>query len=376
MTTRNSRAAAKDRQGSLQAISYIGMTNVALSSLRWIWPLLGALGCVSDFSPDPYNDAPSEKTRDAGGGREGTSGQQQGSRPSRSEKPSTPEQDSESVDDGSGSGEGPAEDVDPDDGSVTPGPEGQPGAPPAGPCDLSGRWIMTERTMTTALLAKQLNRAWFYLELTQNGDQVSVARSVACGDTTEGLYPIEVVNDDSKAWPAYDLRDQYKGRKGKSTKSANGCEVSFEKRAFVRGASVPAYLDLSIPLPTLPEKATDDEPGWEDWDNDGQPGVTMKVSGTISGALYTATRTWTEYKGVVAANARSFRLPLSWAQERVNYGYTSEQLATPADRDPDAAQHLAEYARLADDQATGNETAICKAIRQLAPTLTPLANKK
>jgi hypothetical protein len=51
----------------------------------------------------------------------------------------------------------------------------------------------------------------------------------------------------------------------------------------------------------------------------------------------------------------------------------SPLLASEAVRAANPDLHYAEYARLGPEQATGDDQAICAAVRELAPTLTPMA---
>ena len=67
-----------------------------------------------------------------------------------------------------------------------------------------------------------------------------------------------------------------------------------------------AYLD---PVRKLPDRTMMAErrgtPGWEDWDGDGNPGISLKVSSPLaSGTLYTCQRDWTVYDGAHRRSAR------------------------------------------------------------------------
>jgi hypothetical protein len=242
-------------------------------------------------------------------------------------------------------------------------------------CDLRGRWIMTEHQSSTVLGSNQVTINWFYVELAQQGDQVTMTTGMSCGRITRGLPAIEVEIDDSPAWPAYSMQVRYDGRKGTSLALDNECHLSFERAVLVRGATVSRYRDLSAPLPELEQRAGDDTPGWEDWDDDGHPGVTMRVSGTLSGSIYEDNRTWSEYDGIAPRDAGSFMLGHNWQQERVTLGYDdSPVLVYEGVRDTNEAQHAVELTRLLPDQATGDDAAKCQSIRKLAPTLTPNAN--
>lgn len=332
-----------------------------------VLPALGLLGCVSDFSPDPYkgdqNVSP-DLGRDAG---PGAGDESERSRPDAKlprrdvREPDTTDQ------------EDPAEEP------SAPTESGKTTASDA--CDLSGRWIVTERATSVAAGAKQINLTWFYVELTQRGDAFTMSKTLLCGGSTKSPPGelVSIVMDDSPAWPAYQKYTNYDGRKGTSVKSGAGCDLTVESAALVRGATVSAYKDPSAALPTAEQKASGSSPGWEDWDEDGKPGVTMNVP-TVNAKLYTAFRTVTNYKGSIAANSSRFQLDtFEWEQKRVVYGssadpITAQLINTAASRSPAAGHNFVEFARLAPDQATGSDDEICDAIRELVPTLNAAAN--
>jgi hypothetical protein len=267
-----------------------------------------------------------------------------------------------------GGGEGPA--------TPDAGPRDLPDARPpgAGPCDLSGSWLATERMVTSGLGAEQIINAWFYLELEQTGSEVTVSQSVLCGSRVRGLPPFPVSMDDTGAWPSYMQHPSYEGRRGSSKEAASGCAVAFEKAVTVRGATVDAYRDLSVPLPTLDQRASNGTPGWEDWDDDGQPGLTIRVSGSASGTLYLVSRQWTAYAGAIAANADTFNLTLDWDQRRSTLALDGPQLLlTEVARAPDSTKHLVEFSRLSEKEASGPDAQRCETLRTLAPSLTPKA---
>jgi hypothetical protein len=256
-------------------------------------------------------------------------------------------------------------------------PDDVPTLDKKGGCDLTGRYLMTERLGLSALGAKQVTYNWFYLELTQKGSQVTYSKAVLCGTKVTGLPPVGISMDDSKSWPAYMVQRTYQGRVGTSEVSGDGCKVAVEKTAIIRGATVETYRDTAVAMPKVDEEADDVSPGWEDWDADGKPGVSLRISGTITGTLYAAMRTWTQYAGSIAADADTFKLAIpKWAQERSTLGYDGSPLLTAdAARDTDESQHVAEFTRVTEQQVGGDDAAKCKAVRELAPTLTPNAAK-
>jgi hypothetical protein len=244
-------------------------------------------------------------------------------------------------------------------------------------CSLAGRWIMSERYVSSALGAKQLSVSWFYLELAQQGEELTFTKSLLCGGATKGLG-IEITMDDSQAWPAYQKNTNYDGRTGSSKEGSSGCEVSFDEGTLVRAMTLSVYRDKSVALPALEQEASAGTPGWEDWDEDGKPGITMNVTGTAQGKIYTAFRTYTHDLGSFELAATSFTLEHDWVQERAVLSFdppTAFILASPAERNPEQGGNIVELTRLADDQAMGDDDAKCEAMRALAPELTPNANK-
>jgi len=255
------------------------------------------------------------------------------------------------------------------------------GAPPVGrptgPCDLTGRWLVVFRMVTDALGTTSAAHEWFYYELTQSGTQVTVSKGLHCGKNFVGLSAISGNADFHKVWPAMMTKSSDTRRMGTSGAASDGCQVSFEKRYEVIAASVPYYLDPSSALPSDSQQASGSTPGWEDWDQDGEPGYTLTVSGLAMGQLYMADRTWTQLSGTIAPSTSSFDLPLDWGDEQDVLGLNGPSILTEtatATKDSDASQHFATFVRLTDSQATGDDDSVCSAIRSLAPNLAPKAS--
>ena len=169
------------------------------------------------------------------------------------------------------------------------------------------------------------------------------------------------------------------GRPATSVMSAGGCDVHFAKQYLVRGATVPYYVeDPSRPMPTAMQQASADgkTPGWEDWDNDGNPGITGTIqSSAVNGKIFAAPRRWDEPQGTVPNVMSTFKLSLAgWGQDQnVVQSDPPNNLillmsATVAN---DPSLHFVGFARLAAAQATGSDQDICSQIVKLAPTLTP-----
>lgn len=343
--------------------------------------LLGLTGCISDFSPDALKQEPGAINRADSGAKDA------------GKKDATT---STGSDDNGGDDTDTGGEVDPDDGNDndpppstggdagTDTPQGDAGGSTpstgvAGPaaCNMTGKWLVTERFGLTGLGAQQAVWNWYYAEIEHTSDtEIRYKKSLSCGAFVDGLGFIAVMMDDSQAWPAYTMNPAYEGRKGTVAKTADGCMISIEKDATVRGATVNTYRDLSKALPKLEEKATADKPGWEDWDEDGMPGVTLNISGFASGALYAVTRNWTAYAGPFKDKATLLTLALDWGQSRSTLGYTSSQLNSEAARDEDETRHTVELGKMTDAQTKGSDLDICKSVRDLAKTLTPNASIK
>jgi hypothetical protein len=125
------------------------------------------------------------------------------------------------------------------------------------------------------------------------------------------------------------------------------------------------------------QQATGSTPGWEDWDGDGQPGITGSLTGTVVGRIFTAPRQWMDYQATVPSVTTTFSLPVTWDQEQNVMSFdppTNFTLGSASVRAGDPKLHFVDFARLAAGQATGDDAAICAAVLKLAPTLTPKAS--
>jgi hypothetical protein len=143
------------------------------------------------------------------------------------------------------------------------------------------------------------------------------------------------------------------------------------------GATESYYTDPSHDLPTASQQASGSMPGWEDWDQDGEPGYSLIISGLATGEIYMVDRSMYALSGAIAASASSFDLTVNWSDEQDVLGVNGPPIlseTSAAVKDSDPAQHFATFVRLTDAQATGTDTAICSAIRTLAPMLTPKAD--
>jgi hypothetical protein len=250
-------------------------------------------------------------------------------------------------------------------------------AGPSGPCDLTGRWLVALRTVTDALGVQQAAHEWYYEEISQSGTQVTITKGLNCGENVRALSAAGGNADFPKAWPAMMANISYTGNKGTSTAASGGCKVAFDKVWEVMSATESYYANGTTELPDASQKASGSTPGWQDWDNDGQPGYTMNISGLAQGQIYMVNRTSYVLSGAIAASASSFDLAVDWTSDQDVLGVNGPPILSEtasAVKDSNAAQHFATFVRLSATQATGSDSNICSAIRSLAPSLAPKAS--
>jgi hypothetical protein len=256
------------------------------------------------------------------------------------------------------------------------GDAGAPSQNPAmaDPCSLSGRWLSTVHYVTDALGQLQYCHSYIYYEIEQTAQAFTIKKGLLCGDDAVGGGDFAATVDFSDSWNAAASRVQYAGRSGTSAAASGGCEVDFQKWYTVRGATLPYYLDPANPLPSAEQPAMGATPGWEDWDMDGNPGLTGVISGVVSGKIFVAPRQWTSMHGSASDVSAAFQLPLLWDQDQNVMAYDgSALLSSSAARAADANLHFVQFARLSETQALGDDLEICASVTELAKTLTPEA---
>jgi hypothetical protein len=251
------------------------------------------------------------------------------------------------------------------------------GGAAGGECDISGRWLATEHLVTSALIQEQTAHNYVYYEIGRDGDGHKIVKGMYCGNdaAATGLFAVQV--DFSGSQASSMAKVNYVGRPVTSTKVAGGCNVHLGKWYIVRAATLPHYLDPSVPLPKAANQAAGSTPGWEDWDGDGKPGLTGTLTGTVRGRIFVAPRQWTDQQGTVPSVATTFSLAITWDQEQNVMAYdppTDTTLGTASVRAGNPALHFVEFARLSAEQTAGDDAAICTSVRTLAKTLTPRAS--
>jgi hypothetical protein len=241
-------------------------------------------------------------------------------------------------------------------------------------CDLSGRWLITMHLVTDALGELQYAHYFHYFEIEQRGDSFTVKKGMLCGWDSVGVGDFASTADFHGAWPATISKVSFAGWTGSSVQTDGGCKVDLAKRYTVLGATISYYADPSTTLPTADQMATGTTPGWEDWDGDGNPGITGNISGIVTGKIFVAPRMWSSISDTAADVSSSFKVFVQWNTEPNVMAYDGTPLlGSDSARASDATLHFAQFARLAPDQATGDDATLCKSVVELAPMLTPEA---
>jgi hypothetical protein len=259
------------------------------------------------------------------------------------------------------------------------GDAGPPGLPADRDCDLGGRWLVGQRVLATAVGQEQASHNWFYYEIRQDGAALLVTRGLHCGYRVVKKTSLGASVDSSGAWPAFLQHNSSAGRKGTYMKEGTGCRLELDREYTVRGATVAYYADPATKLPDRNQPASAGMPGWEDWDGDGNPGISLKVSSTVaSGTLYTCQRDWTQYRGSTPARATKLRVAITYGGEQVALGRSpgsAQAITSTSSPSSSPAEHYALLHRLEPGQATGTDAEICAAIRALTEQLVPEANQ-
>ena len=196
--------------------------------------------------------------------------------------------------------------------------------------DLSGTWARAQ--VTTALVDIPLvgelasrTLAVTLLRVEQKGVEVTLEEEV-CRLTTKA--PTSLV---STQYPEAFIR-AVSGNRRRGRLEWDGATFRYRepKQAYWRGMR--PDVDVTEPLPTEP-----DDPRIRDLDNDGQPGLTVKVEGLISGEIFLVQRSWSELNGTIRSNSR-IEGQVAWGSEEQILGATRSMLKSKPKKRPDPAQ--------------------------------------
>lgn len=231
----------------------------------------------------------------------------------------------------------------------------------------------------------QVIQAWLYYEVQQDGAALRVTKGLDCGYRVLPLPPppaptLAATGDASAAWPGILANDTHRGRTGSFVSEGAGCRLHLDDEYSIRGATASYFSDPSRPLPAPGSPAaTASTPGWEDWDGDGSPGITVKVDSVlVRGQVHVVSRERSVYDGTTPADPDLFKVPIRWTIEQSTLATTPPNdafLANSGLANADGSSHFAYFLALDADQGTGTDAEICDEMRALAATLPADANQ-
>jgi hypothetical protein len=268
---------------------------------------------------------------------------------------------------------------------------GGSGAPDAGSdaprprdpeCDLNGRWLLAQRNLIALPLGEcQAVHTWFYYEMRHNGEGFTVTKGLHCGyqAVKKSLNSANVSNP--AMWPAMLEKMTSTGRTGTFVKQTDRCQMTLPIEYVIRGATVAHYRDPATTLPAMGSPAAGPggmPPGWEDWDNDTNPGFSLNINSPLAkGTLYLATRDSNAINDTAPVSSALFKVPMSITSTQSVLGTApgSNPLITQGGTPfANPASHFTYFMKLQDGQAVGTDTQICEQVRTLKDSLPGDAN--
>ncbi|MFH1575180.1 MAG: hypothetical protein ABIG68_14455, partial [Acidobacteriota bacterium] len=268
---------------------------------------------------------------------------------------------------------------------ATGGGSATPEVRPHPDCDLTGKWISVQRTLTYALegAVVQSGHKWDYWEMEQSGADAVTTRGLRCGLQVVDRSEVSTTNVgvSQALWEGEMLHSRSDGRKAVyGANESDQCYLHFEQRYLVRGATVDYFIDPEVPLQEAAEPATETTPGWEDWDGDGNPGVTYAITGVLSGELYVAQRDWNEYQGITPKGSDKFKLGVVWNTEQLSLGRNPPSMpSADSVASTEAGDNFVWFARVDglqqwDLPEGADDLTVCARMRELKDDLLPEGN--
>jgi hypothetical protein len=165
-------------------------------------------------------------------------------------------------------------------------------------CDASGMYAVRMANYAR-FIVDSVTSNWYYLEISQEGDELRVVDSLDCGYGSAGGGMRAYTSATGDATRAE--HNSQAGRVGVMRKSGEVCDFKLDRFWSVHGLAEELYLpdghfatyDLAhlqelLPLPTDPEHED-----VQDWDEDGFPGTSTYIGS--SEARYSVSRDWNEW---------------------------------------------------------------------------------
>jgi hypothetical protein len=203
-----------------------------------------------------------------------------------------------------------------------------------------------------------------------------VTKGLHCGyeAVKKSNQSANVVNMDM--WPAMLANMSSTGRTGTFVKQTDKCHLTLPIEYVIRGATVSYYRDPATTLPAMGSAAAGPggmPPGWEDWDNDTNPGFSLNINSPLAkGTLYLATRDTNAIDNTTVTSAAVFKVLMTFTTTQSVLGTAAgsspliTQGGTPYDN---VDSHFTYFSKLQDGQAVGTDTQICEQVRTLKDSL-------
>lgn len=268
---------------------------------------------------------------------------------------------------------------------------------PTDDCDLSGYWLARKDVDSLVPALSNLRvrtRHWMWLKVEQAGDEFEVVESFTCGFHSIAGDLGEITLD-PQTRAALGERETLDGRRGSYVDNGQGgCDLRFDRHYVARGVEPAEYWladdwagqDLpTLPLPAIPDcqcmpgnpgNCTCDDvgrydgqaPGWDDWDGDGLPGISLRFS---TGTLFMAIWDWDEFFGTTAQGLNTpndeLRLNVDWGNYKLVLGLDNTLNADDR-RDPDLEPHSFWMRRTRTDlRANNTGEQVCAYLREVFP---------
>ena len=206
---------------------------------------------------------------------------------------------------------------------------------------LTGRWSMFQQTATYSLIIRygkirSRTRSLLVFDLTHEGDVLFGSGRLLDMCLDSGRAPLKVT------FPLPFVRAQPTPELSANIYAVNGGYRFVQpKRWSVLGARLndPA----TDPLPTHAK-----DPNIWDQDEDGNPGVTVNVSGLVNGSVYLTQRSWSELNGF-QTSADTISGSIRFGQEQVILGATNPLLKMSPRATPDPENSFFIMKRIAAD---------------------------
>jgi hypothetical protein len=265
-------------------------------------------------------------------------------------------------------------------GTMDAGPDGPTPHDPE--CNLNGRWLLAQRNLLSLPLGEcQATHTWYYYEIRHDGEGFTVTKGLHCGYESVKKSSQSANVSNPAMWPAMLANMSSTGRTGTFVKQADKCHLTLPIEYVIRGATVSYYQNPANMLPAMGSAAAGPggtPPGWEDWDNDSNPGFSLNINSPLAkGTLYLCTRDTNAVDNTTDLSSSLFKVLMTFTT-------TQSTLGTAAGSSPlitqggtpyaNTASHFTYFMKLQDGQAVGTDTQICEQVRTLKDSLPGEAN--